>query len=724
MIKKTRYQTLLKRLSAGVTALAILGIIVVLINISNATLVCDDVYAVQALPSIMEKQGFFHTLQTLFFNSDVRSEYRLFGLSRVFHFLLSLLFGAHAWPYAAVIAVSQTATALGIYWLLRRLDVDHFQSGALAVVWLLSPFSSTSAFWHYSYFILPYQLTVACALVLQRLHDRETHLFSSWHGAVVVLCLAIAWTGETHLIASVVFLGLVIIATPSTRLVRQRFLDLAVVVLTIFAAIAFHRWGWSVLSGGFDGRKLRYVFAIPTLEEVRLRTAGFIQSLVNGAETQIVPIVAFAKGWALATALASGLVVGLMWWCWWRDEAGNTASIQRRNWFDFRISVALLVILLASLAILWQLFVLSGWGIGAIFRRYGYIPYTIGAMTVVALLTAPPVRRRLRSFPGVIACGIIVWLWLTLNFACLPVVRAQDKRMWSEVAACLAQKRDPSILFVSNWNRPEMPGYELEGGTPGLRGQSFPEIFESPLPAYWWESEYATAVVGAHYTGYQALPEADGRIRLFGTGSLRKSPVIIPSESLIVVVNPSLTPPLWNSDLSHIKVFTTWDAFQTSMKRDLLGSWQTPNGTVNIVTNDDSIFFLIDRQSNKLAVTIQPSRLHIPSQNNEGQVNTERTRIDWSDGSAWTRSSPAFEHNPKYQAVAKLLGQWYIAEERCTIEFTDLDNRELSLVNEHRARAPATLRGRTINAVDSKIQGELSPDGRIISWSNGTVWHR
>lgn len=708
-----------KSLSPGVITLAILGIIVVFISISNATLVGDDVYTVQALPSILEKHGFFHTLKTLFFNSDIQTEYRLYGLSRVFHFLLLLLFGANAWPYAAVIAVSQIATALGIYWLLRRLDVDRFQAGTLAVVWLLSPFSATSAFWHYSYFVFPYQLTVACAVVLQRLHDPASHWFSGWHWITVVLCLAIAWTGETHLVTSLVFLALVVFATPSARTLRQRFLDYGVVVLTIFTAIAFHRWGWGVLSGGFNGT-LRYVFAMPTFEEVCLRTAGFIQSLANGVEAQVVPIVVFAEGWTLATALATGLAVSLMWWRWWRDEAVNTASVRGG---DFRVSIALLVILLASLVILWLLFVLSGWGTAILYRRYGYIPYTFGAMTVVALLTAPPVRRRFGSFPGIFACGIIVWLWSTLSFACLPVVRAQDKGMWEAVEAAIAQKRDPSILFVTNWNRPEMPGYALEGGTPGLRGQSFPEIFESPLPAYWWMSEYAAAVVGAHYTGYQAFPEADGRTRLLGTGLLRESPVIIPGESLVVVVNTSLTPPLWNSDLSQVKVFTTYDSYQTAIKRDLLGVWQTPNGKINLTTGDDANFFL-DDQNKMVNVIIQPSRLHIPSQNNEGQVNTEQTRIDWRDGTAWTRTSTAFEHNPKYQAVAELLGQWYVGDKRCVIEFSDLANRELRLVNENRASVLATLRGRTINAEVWKIQGELSSDGRIINWSNGTAWHR
>ena len=446
-----------------------------------------------------------------------------------------------------------------------------------------------------------------------------------------------------------------------------------------------------------------------------------MRSLLDGVETQVVPIVAFAKGWGLVTALGAGLAMTLMWQYWWRDDAGNTTSL-KRGWFDFRVGAALLVIFIASLGIFWLLMMLSGYN-SIIYRRYGYVPYTLGAMTLVALLTAPVLRRKVGTFPGLMVCGTIAWLWLTLNAACLPVIRAQDSAMWSAVAAVTTQKRDPAVLFVTDWHRPEMPGYELEN-TPGLRGLSFPEIFESPLGAYWWEAEYPVAVLGAHHTGYRAIPEPDGRVRVFGNMLLRIYPVSIPRESLVVVVNPSVTPPLWNSDLSQVRVFASWDAFEVASERELLGPWQTASGKVSLIADGDSQFFMVDDQGNKIAVTIRPSRIYIPSHDNEGQVNTERTRIDWLNGSVWTRTIPAFERNPKYQAAAGLLGPWFYGDKRCAIEFSGSEKRELILVNEHGQHPLATLRGRIIYADVWRIQGEWSADGRTINWSNGTVWRR
>jgi hypothetical protein len=200
--------------------------------------------------------------------------------------------------------------------------------------------------------------------------------------------------------------------------------------------------------------------------------------------------------------------------------------------------------------------------------------------------------------------------------------------------------------------------------------------------------------------------------------------VSVRAQSVVVVVNPSIAPPRWTSDLSQIKVFATWDAYETSTVRGLLGPWQTKNGPVTLVAGDDARFFVLDDQGNRLEVAIQPSKIYVPSQNNEGRLNTARSTIDWNDGSIWTRIPPGFENDPKYRAVAGLLGQWYYDGKRCRIEFSGLEDNELLLVNEQGQAPFATLRGRTIYASVWRIHGDLSADGKIINWSNGTIWRR
>ena len=80
---------------------------------------------------------------------------------------------------------------------LRNLRVDRIQSAAVALVWIISPFAFTSCFHHFSYLILPCQLTVIGALLLQKLLKNETEMNSGILRLVLIpIGLAIAWTGE------------------------------------------------------------------------------------------------------------------------------------------------------------------------------------------------------------------------------------------------------------------------------------------------------------------------------------------------------------------------------------------------------------------------------------------------------------------------------------------------------------------------------------------------
>jgi hypothetical protein len=176
---------------------------------------------------------------------------------------------------------------------------------------------------------------------------------------------------------------------------------------------------------------------------------------------------------------------------------------------------------------------------------------------------------------------------------------------------------------------------------------------------------------------------------------------------------------------------------------ELLGSWKTPNGNVSLEIDDDSRLVVHERD-NKVTLMLDAASITIPSLNKDGRVSADRTHIEWSNGSVWTRIKLAFERNPSNARAAHFLGRWYILDKGCSIEFGHGANKTRStakrlvfsgdgtfwieegliLVNEHGARAPAAIRGRAIRAEDWNTKGELSPDGHTLNWSNGTVWHR
>lgn len=139
-----------------------------------------------------------------------------------------------------------------------------------------------------------------------------------------VLGFMIACTGETHLIASILILILVALGTPSSRLRRRRWVDASVPATIIVATIVLHRWAWSALVG-HGPLTPRYVFALPTLEEINLRTATYLTSLPKGITTQVQAIVEFAGPWALVSAAGAG-AIGLGLWRLWPDREDTTPA--------------------------------------------------------------------------------------------------------------------------------------------------------------------------------------------------------------------------------------------------------------------------------------------------------------------------------------------------------------------------------------------------------------
>jgi hypothetical protein len=178
-------------------------------------------------------------------------------------------------------------------------------------------------------------------------------------------------------------------------------------------------------------------------------------------------------------------------------------------------------------------------------------------MAVVACLAEPGMRRKAGILPVVAACMVVVWPWIGLQAVCLPVIRAQDGRVWAAARSAMAGKTDPCFLFVNAWNHPDLPGFQLGAGTPGLRGPGFPTIFESPLMEYWWESQYVKSVLGARYAGYRSIPDG-GMVRLFGNGLFTEASTAIPKDSVIVLTDLGLHPPNPDTGVSRVTIFSRW----------------------------------------------------------------------------------------------------------------------------------------------------------------------
>ena len=107
---------------------------------------------------------------------------------------------------------------------------------------------------------------------------------------------------------------------------------------------------------------------------------------------------------------------------------------------------------------------------------------------------------------------------------------------------------------------------------------------------------------------------------------------------------------------------------------------------------------------------------------NEGTLSGDGRRIDWSNGTYWTRCSGGGGHH-----TPNLDGTWYRGgdrSQRCNIRQR---KNSIQLRNESGQAATGSIdrRGRvTTNWSGTQITGTLSSDGNTINWDNGTSWSR
>jgi len=502
----------------------------------NSVLTFDDLWFVEHFAELLDREGPWQTLLTLWLSLDLGGmEYRLYGLSKIIHFGLWLLFGTHAWAYAVVIAASQLATGYGIFIMLRRMRFDSTRCAVAASIWVLSPFAVTSCFHYFSYEILPYQLTVACALILQLVPRTAT-----------VICLAllgtmIGWTGESHLVASPLILIAVVTGTAVPSSIMRRIALTSVPLAAMAIAVAAHRWIWSSFLGNYEGH-VRFTFALPSASESISRFLGFLQSVLLGLATQLIEIITLGGIWS---ALVSILALGAVYYFWPRaTSTGHMASPSRSvrrpprtpaPKREFVLIIGLLAIFAASLMIVCVLAVGTGKIDFEMPRRYGFVPYTLLAMLLGSLLTEPFLMRYIGARPAVVTCAAIAAVWLTLELICLPVVRTQDMQVWQSIRLAMSRTPRPAILFDACSTLPN-PATVLD--VP-IRTFDLTWTFESPLAQFWWAGQYAVVVLGARYAAFAAHPSDEpGTVMLEGTGFIRPQSLEVEDGSVIDVRTP------------------------------------------------------------------------------------------------------------------------------------------------------------------------------------------
>jgi hypothetical protein len=521
---------------------------------ANGVMAFDDPGFLPRFTILLHDHGVWDSLRMLFLNLDmgllspglIRSQYRLYGLSKVIQFLVWLVAGGHAWIYAAVIAATHLLMGAGIFRLLRRLGFDPAQSHAAMLAWMASPLAATSVFHHWSYSTLPYLFVILCGLLMQRLHDSAERVAA--YGGIVVFAAMTAWSGEAHLPAAALILCFVSLRTPSSRSRRQRVGDVAVAGIAMAAAILFHRWAWDMTAPPTTMAD-RFTFTNPSRGALLSNTATFMHALATGVEAQVYPIIIVAGPWLAAAAV---LAFAAAWAVRVQDRPDGGGPRPR----GYLLPAGLLAIAAASLVVQWAVAVLAGNLMPIFFRRYGFVTYTLVLMAVAAVAAAPAVRRHVKH-AAVAVNGTILTFWLGLELFCLPRIRTQDNALFAAIKSATAHIAVPSLVFATGWEDTNRPGYRLGGATPGLRGGlAFPEIFESPLIAYWTTKAYAEGVLGIRHAAFRAEAVDQQTVRLYDS-YVEPLSAVVPAASVIRVSNPCPKPPSWRNGLRDV-VIAPW----------------------------------------------------------------------------------------------------------------------------------------------------------------------
>jgi hypothetical protein len=532
-------------------------------GIANSTLIFDDPFLYEAFGNGVAQDGVLRTAIVLLLNLDLHAgvpEYRSYGLSKLLHFGLWFAFGTKTWLYSAFIALAQALTALAIFVGLRRAHLNRMQALLAALLWMLSPFAATSCFHHYSYLILPVQITVALALWLSASQRRAAPLTWLQAAGIGLGGVALALTGESHLVLAACLLGWVTWASAPLHGRTGAWTRYMLVMGCAAVALGMHRLAWGAFDGG--GGVRRFEFANPGVAVGGDRAWGYALSTFHGARVQVQQILEFSGFSLLVFLFVAGL---LTVWLRWRAGRDRTMPIAADAEPSRRLLCAVLgSVVLASLSVSWLHHVFFS-PVGAVLpRRYAYVPYTLMAMSLAILLFSSGLRSSSANRAGAVFVSAVVGLWCALQFICLPSVRYQDRAVWREVVTATAGKPGPVLLFVNAWDFQKPTGYNA----PGLRGTHFPPLFESPFMRHWWQSQYARVVLGVAAAGNAVVADPGGRPVLAGQVSgvhfLPTRPVVADAASIVAVVALGQGAPDWRHGPPKVRTFAAWDDFRSS----------------------------------------------------------------------------------------------------------------------------------------------------------------
>jgi hypothetical protein len=167
---------------------------------------------------------------------------------------------------------------------------------------------------------------------------------------------------------------------------------------------------------------------------------------------------------------------------------------------------------------------------------------------------------------------------------------------------------------------------------------------------------------------------------------------------------------------------TASPATQAGFASGLSGQWYHDGRPTSIRVDPDGRNLTIIDENGRRTSGVANSPYELVFGGLKGTVGHGGRRISWNNGTTWTREPDHGGSHAGPAAGQGISGRWYHDGRPTSVSASLGGGVTITDENGHTTSGHMSGTGEII--MSSLIRGSVSPDGRRISWSNGTTWTR
>jgi hypothetical protein len=163
-------------------------------------------------------------------------------------------------------------------------------------------------------------------------------------------------------------------------------------------------------------------------------------------------------------------------------------------------------------------------------------------------------------------------------------------------------------------------------------------------------------------------------------------------------------------------------ASQTGFASALNGQWYHDGKPTSIKVDPDGRNLTIIDENGRRTSGVANSPYELDFRGLKGSVSDGGRRISWNNGSTWTREPHKGGSDVGPSPGQGISGRWFHDGKPTSVSMSP--GGSVTITDEQGKTTIGHMSGNNDIVLSSLIRGSVSPNGRSISWSNGTTWTR